>query len=97
MLHFLASCYPSTQASDVWSIGLLAHEMMTLQHPFHGTSLASMLQRILVCDYDQELLANAPYPEELKVVASSHELLHVDPTKRLTLTELLARPMFKQV
>ena len=39
--------------------------------------------------------AAARYPEDLKVVASSSELLHLDAKKRLTLEELLNRPLFK--
>lgn len=91
--------HPYGPASDVWSVGILAHEILTLHHPFAsgpgGASLARLLQRILECEYDRQLLVNAPYPEELKMVAGGDALLHVDPKKRLTLEELLARPAFK--
>lgn len=83
--------------SDAWAVGLLAHEILTLEHPFHGVSLAALLKRIVNCEYDTQLLAEAPYPEELKVIASSGELLHTNPAKRLTLEALLARPTFGSI
>lgn len=86
---------PYGAASDTWSVGLLVHEILTLRHPFHGGSLAVLFQRIVACGYDHQQLADAPYPDELKVVASSSELLHVDPRKRLTLEALLARQTFQ--
>jgi len=85
---------PYGPASDVWSIGLLAHEILTLRHPFMGVSMAVLMQRIASGDYDEQLLADAPYPEEIKVVASAKGFLHADPKQRLTLKELLAQPMF---
>ena len=51
---------PYGAASDVWSVGLLAHEILTLRHPFLGGSFAVLLQRILACDYDKERLEDAP-------------------------------------
>ena len=89
---------PYGAASDCWSVGLLAHEILTTHHPFAGgpaTSLARLLQRILACDYDRQPLLDAPYPDELKEVASTDGLLHPDPKQRLTLEALLATPIFK--
>ena len=34
--------------ADAWAVGLLAYEILTLQHPFLGGSLAALLKRI--CD-----------------------------------------------
>ena len=86
---------PYGPASDTWAVGLLALEILTLRHPFMGGSLAALLRRIVSCDYDETPLQRAPYPDELKVVATPNELLHIDPKKRLTLEELLQRPTFK--
>jgi len=83
---------PYGAASDAWAIGLLAHEILTLHHPFVGTSLAVLMQRILRCEYDEGRLAAMPYPDELKAVAGRSGLLHVDASMRLTLGELLAKP-----
>ena len=92
---------PYGKASDAWCVGLLAHEILTLHHPFAGApgsgSLARLLQRICACEYDRGLLLNAPYPPELTVVAGSDMLLHVDPEKRLTLEDLLQQPSFSLV
>ena len=88
---------PYGAASDAWSVGLLAHEILTLKHPFCGGSLAVMLQNIVAGKYDRRPLAEAPYPQELKNVATGEELLCADPKKRLTLEALLARPTFKLI
>ena len=66
---------PYGAASDAWSVGLLAHEILTLKHPFCGGSLAVMLQNIVAGKYDRRPLAEAPYPQELKNVATGEELL----------------------
>ena len=34
-----------------------------------GDSLAALLKQILACEYDEERLARAPYPEDLRRVA----------------------------
>jgi len=87
---------PYGTASDAWSVGLLAHEILTLRHPFaNASSLASLLQKISTCSYDRRRLENAPYPEDVKAVASSEQLLHPDPDARATPGEILARPAFK--
>jgi len=78
--------------SDTWAVGVLAHEILTLRHPFLGGSLAHLLRKIAACDYDATLLAAAPYSDELK--AGSSNLLRVDPAARATLEELLMRPIF---
>ena len=41
-----------------------------------------------------QLLATAPHPPELRHVASSEGLLHPEPEQRLTLKDLLAKPVF---
>jgi len=80
--------------SDAWAVGLLAHEIATLGHPFEHDSLAALLKQILACEYDEARLARAPYPEELRWIASREGLLHPDAAKRLTLKALLAMPLF---
>ena len=82
------------QASDAWAVGLLAFEILTLSHPFYGGSIAKTVQRISAGVYDETPLFNASYPDELKRVASSTELLHFNPKERLTLEKLVSRPIF---
>jgi serine/threonine protein kinase len=83
-------------ASDTWAVGVLAHEILTLKHPFgDSNSLGHLLQRIVKCDYDRAALDEAPYHDALKDVASGSALLHVDQSQRLTLQEMLSWPMFE--
>ena len=77
--------------ADAWAVGLLAHEILTLRLPFAANSLATLLRQILSGEYDRSLLVRAPYPVALKAVASPAELLHIDPTQRLTLEAMLER------
>lgn len=87
---------PYGPASDAWAVGILAHEILTLHHPFSASgSLAQLLSRITDGQYDRSHLARAPYPEAIKAVASSVNLLHVDPVKRLTLPAMLEWPVFR--
>ena len=79
--------------SDAWAVGLLAYEILTLQHPFVSGSLAALLKRISDGEYDRHALADAPHPAELREIASSSSLLHVDPQQRATLEEVLQRPV----
>lgn len=86
---------PYGAPSDAWAVGVLAHEILTLRHPFLGLSLAHLLRRIAACEYDRSLLARAPYSDELK--ACSTDLLHLAPATRLTLGALLSRPLLAEL
>mmetsp|Transcript_53938 Transcript_53938/g.124181 ORF Transcript_53938/g.124181 Transcript_53938/m.124181 type:complete len:161 (-) Transcript_53938:272-754(-) len=88
---------PYGREADAWSIGLLAHEILTLHHPFNHGSLAVLFQRILRGAYDVQTLATAPHPTEVKAVASGEGLLCIDPKQRMTLEQLLAQQPFKSI
>lgn len=78
-------------------MGVLAHEILTLKHPFYPSNgaFAVLIHRIQNCLYDASLLAMAPYSSELKSIVGSSGLLAIDPSSRLTLADVMASPALR--
>ena len=81
---------PYREPSDVWALGVLLFELLTLQRPFNGDNIASLAIAITNGKHDEEALERSPYAQWLRRLASKEQLLHLDPHKRLALPELLA-------
>lgn len=81
---------PYREPSDVWALGVLLFELLTLQRPFNGDNIASLAIAITNGKHDEEALERSPYAQWLRRLASKEKLLHLDPHKRLALPELLA-------
>ena len=81
---------PYREPSDVWALGVLLFELLTLQRPFNGDNIASLAIAITNGKHDEEALERSPYARWLRRLASKEKLLHLDPHKRLALPELLA-------
>ena len=74
--------------SDVWSLGCILYELITLKRAFDGTSLSVILWKIL----KREIIPLPEhYSDELKRLTK--EILNTDPTKRPDLTHILASPV----
>ena len=74
---------PYSQPTDVWALGVVLFELLTLQRPFTGDNIGVVMTRISRCDFDRTALAACAHPHELKLLVSgegSHRsLLHPDP------------------
>ena len=81
---------PYREPSDVWALGVLLFELLTLQRPFNGDNIASLAIAITNGKHDEEALERSAYAQWLRRLASKEKLLHLDPHKRLALPELLA-------
>ena len=83
---------PYGAPADVWGVGVILYELLTLRRPFEaGSSLLVLSQRIALGEVDEpEALAKAPHPRALTALAESSALLHPQPELRLTLAGLLA-------
>ena len=85
----LINSQPYHEPSDVWALGVLLFELLTLQRPYNGRNIATLALAITNGTYDEEALKLSPYPQWVRRLASREKLLHPDPHKRLPLPELL--------
>jgi NIMA (never in mitosis gene a)-related kinase len=86
---------PYGLAADIWSVGVVAFELLTLKRPFVAESLPAL--QLLVAQgtangtfsaLDEALRACAhPYP--LAWLATTEALLHTDPARRLPLASVI--------
>ena len=86
----LINAHAYREPSDVWALGVLLFELLTLQRPFNGDNIASLAIAITNGKHDEEALERSPYAQWLRRLASKEKLLPLDPHKRLALPELLA-------
>ena len=81
-------------ASDVWSLGIILHQLYTGLHPFRGGSDYLVFKRSTVCDFNLPL---AHYPASVLPPAAATlitRLLELDPSKRPSMHEVMADPLF---
>ena len=87
----LAQYSPS---SDVWALGVTMYELACLERPFSGDSLPSLAYKIatqpnVMHEGGAAKMADAGYSAEL--CAAVESMLHKEPSRRATLSELLGR------
>lgn len=78
---------PYNSKSDLWSLGVVLYEMMSLRHPFDATSMEGLLNKIVK---SQPPPLPKQYSIELRTVVDS--LLSKQPAKRPTVNSLLRLP-----
>ena len=66
-------------------------ELLTLQRPFDGEHLGSIVTRISRGEYDESALLRSPHPPALQLLASREALLHPEPEQRMRLEGLVER------
>jgi serine/threonine protein kinase len=76
--------------ADCWSLGIIVHQMLTLERPFDGSSTAELVKSILTCEPPP--IGGNHYSEELKSI--SRLLLLKSPTERLSMFNLLSDSWF---
>ena len=84
----LINSQPYGEPSDVWSLGIILHELLTLKRPFDGTSLGAVVLNITNGQLDEAVLFRCKHDRRLCALASQLYMLHPDPTKRLTIEGL---------
>lgn len=79
---------PYDHRSDVWAIGVVLYELLTLKHPFNGENMKGLMQRILKVQYDPIPMM---YSAEMRNLVP--RLLVKDPAKRIRLSDILELPL----
>lgn len=75
---------PYNNKSDVWALGVVFYETLTLQRPFNAKTLRDLLKRILSGQFDP--IPNS-VPAEMRALCAS--LLQVDSTQRPSINRIL--------
>lgn len=75
---------PYNQKSDVWSLGCILYEMVTLKHAFDATNIKGLVLKILRNNYPE---IPKQYSKDLKDLISS--MLIKDPVKRPSINKVL--------
>ncbi|CCW60021.1 unnamed protein product [Phytomonas sp. EM1] len=81
---------PYSKKADMFSLGVLLYELLTLKRPFDGANMNEVMQKTLAGQY--EPLPSKVSPEMCEVVAS---LLNGDPMIRPSSSKLLDTPICK--
>ncbi|AIN96717.1 protein kinase, putative [Leishmania panamensis] len=82
---------PYDHRSDVWALGVVLYEMLTLQHPFSAKDMKGLLQRILAVQYDP---LPTMYSTELRDIVA--QMLVRDPGGRMKLEDILQLPIVRE-
>lgn len=82
---------PYDHRSDVWALGVVLYEMLTLKHPFNAKDMKGLLQRILAVHYDP---LPTVYSAELRDIVA--QMLVRDPAGRIKLEDILQIPIVRQ-
>ena len=81
---------PYDNKSDIWSLGILLYEMMTLKMPFNANSLPMLSVKILRGNYTPP---PAIYTADLRDIVS--RCLQIVPSRRPSINEILNLPIIK--
>ena len=81
---------PYNQKSDIWSIGCILYEMLTLKHAFDSNSMKGLVLKILRSNYPP--ISNC-YSDDVKSLID--DLLCKDPAKRPSIQKVIERPFLK--
>lgn len=84
---------PYNSAVDMWAFGVIIYVMLCGYPPFYAESNPEMFDRIRQCNYRFD----SPYWDSISSEAKDliSKLLLLDPTKRLTIEQVLAHPWMK--
>ena len=80
-----------TIKSDVWSLGILLHELALLDFPFNASNLLGLVQKVV--KQPAKRISNI-YSREFRGLAA--EMLSKDPRKRPDIRHLLRRPYVRE-
>ncbi|KAK7066817.1 Serine/threonine-protein kinase Nek8 [Halocaridina rubra] len=79
---------PYNQKSDIWALGCVLYEMLTLRRAFEAETLPALIMKIM-----RGIIApiHPHYSEEMRSLV--HLLLHMDPTQRPNVHQVISHPL----
>lgn len=78
---------PYNQKSDIWSLGCILYESVSLKHAFDSTSMKGLILKILKGTYPP--IPSQYSPDLNELIA---EMLQSDPKKRPSIKKILEKP-----
>lgn len=81
---------PYGTKSDMWSLGVVLYEMITLKHPFDANSMEGLLNKIVKGSYAP---ISKQYSSDLRQLVDS--LLQKNPSQRPSINSLLSLPFLQ--
>ncbi|KAG8182304.1 hypothetical protein JTE90_013910 [Oedothorax gibbosus] len=83
---------PYNQKSDIWALGCILYELMTLKRPFDATTLPALIMKIMKGNFDP---VSSIYSHGLKKLLLS--MLHLDSNQRPTAAQIMCHPVMIKV
>eukprot|EP00940_MAST-03C_sp_MAST-3C-sp2_P001784 g1784.t1 len=81
---------PYNQKSDIWALGCLLYEMLTLEVPFQSKDMMNLVRKIL---FQNPQKIRGGYSLSVRNLTSS--LLAKDPRRRPSIKQILQHPLFR--
>ena len=83
---------PYGKKADMYSLGVILYELMSLRVPFSGASMKELVSNVLAGQVD-------PLPEQFspELRGLCFDLLSVDPERRPTVQDVFARPVMREL
>ena len=76
---------------DMWSLGVLAFELVHGTTPFRAPDAVRIMENIAAEEYDIDPIVTQPYRQVIQ------GLIKGDPNRRLSASELLSMPVFREI
>ena len=87
----LCQSKPYNNKSDVWALGVVFYEMLTLSRPFNAKSLKELVKKIVAGQYEP---LPATVPAEMRALCAS--LLQLNPVQRPSVNRVLESPYIQE-
>lgn len=94
----MVSGRPYTTATDVWSLGCILWELITLDRPFEGKNIMQLAMQIMSKELTVESLEERAHHEvyDKRLISMVVRMLDKDPTKRPTVVQLHDDPFLSE-